>query len=148
MRKGRVITLCGWLCILLGALGWGDALLGGFTLRRVAAFPPPVAAALVLLSAALALAWLLGTLVWSIRAAGARVIGKPPATAPGGGAPGVPRPMGLRERVPGPAQGPALCVLCKQVPAVVRCVEHDALLCQGCWEVHERAHHSIAAGGR
>lgn len=73
MNKSRITSFCGYAAIVLFSLGWGDALIGGFTLPHHPPFSGEIAAACVLFSVPCTLLWILGTIIHRIRVSGAQI---------------------------------------------------------------------------
>lgn len=73
MKKSAITSFCGYAALVLFCLGWGDALIGGFTLPHHPPFSGEIAAACVLFSVPCALLWILGTIIHRVRVSGARI---------------------------------------------------------------------------
>lgn len=72
MRKSLAISLAGWLCLILVSLGFGDAMIGGFTIPHNPPFSAAAAAGCILLALPCFLIWLVGTTVHRMRVSSAR----------------------------------------------------------------------------
>jgi hypothetical protein len=145
MKKPLWISFHGWASLTLFLFALTSAVLA-----KGQPFPPipaAVAAAALLLAVPAFGIWLIASLVHRFRVSGARVkaeafmeaqaktggrLGPVPAVIPGG------------KRAADP-EGPKMCGMCNRTPGVMRCLEHDLLLCRGCWAIHDSTQHGSGA---
>jgi hypothetical protein len=73
MRKSPIISFFGYATLILSCLGWGDALIGGFTLPHNPPFGAAAAAGCVLFSVPCFCLWAVGTTIHRARATRARM---------------------------------------------------------------------------
>lgn len=73
MKKSGFTSFLGWVSLFCGVLGWGDAVIGGFTIPHHPPFGAAAAAGFVLLSFACFVLWGIGTILHRARVNGARI---------------------------------------------------------------------------